>query len=113
MKPDARIADIIETTLSNAEDYVRGIVGSSIQHSFDKERSSVTIGISGTGLYPNYFIQEPSETAERRRRRVLNGRSHREILEDSFWGEGWSSAAMSFAEVQALLGHLRERKKKR
>jgi hypothetical protein len=112
MKPDARIADIIET-LSDAEEYVRRIVGSSIQHSFDKERSSVTIGISDTGLYPNYFIQEPSETAPGRRRMVFNGRSHREILEDSFWGESWSSAAVSFAEVQALLGHLRERKKKR
>jgi hypothetical protein len=107
MKPDARIAEIIET-LSNAEEYVRGIVGSSIQHSFDKERSSVTIGISGTGLYPNYFTQEPSETAPGRRSMVFNGRSHREILEDSFWGESWSSAAMSFAEVQALLGHVRD-----
>jgi hypothetical protein len=43
---------------------------------------------------------------------VFNGRSHREILEDSLWGESWSSAAVSFAEAQALLGHLRERKKK-
>ena len=63
MKPDARIADIIET-LSDAEEYVRGIVGSSIQHSFDKERSSVTIDISGTGLYPNYYPR-----AERNRAR--------------------------------------------
>ncbi len=111
MKPNARIADIIET-LSDAEDYVRGIVGSFTEHSFVKERSSVTIGISGTGLYPNYFIQEPSETAPGRRRIVFNGRSHREILEDAFWGESWSSTAMSFAEVQSLLGDLRKRKKK-
>jgi hypothetical protein len=111
MKPDARIADIIEA-LSDAEEYVRGIVGSFIQHSFDKERSSVTIGISGTGLYPNYFIKEPIETPPGRRRMVFNGRSHREILEDAFWGESWSSTEMSFTEMQALLGDLRHRKKK-
>ena len=112
MKPDAHITDIVGT-LADAEEYVRGIVESFIAHSFDKEGSSITIGVSGSGLYPNYFVLEPSEDALGRRRMVFNGRSHREILEDSFWGESWSSAAMSFAEVQALLGHLRERKKKR
>jgi hypothetical protein len=40
--------DIIPT-LADAEEYVRGIVGSFIQHGFDKERSAVTIGVSGTG----------------------------------------------------------------
>ena len=84
-----------------------------------RERSAGGGGLDGRarprrlGLYPNYFIQEPSETAPSQRRMVFNGRSHREILEDSFWGESWSSAAMSFADVQALLGRLRERKKKR
>jgi hypothetical protein len=107
MKSDARITDIVET-LADAEEYVRGIVHSFIEYSFDKEQSTITIGVSGTGLYPNYFIQEPSEGPPGRRRTVFNGRSHREILEDSFWGEGWSSAAMSFHEVQSLLGQLRQ-----
>jgi len=86
MKPDALISDIVEI-LADAEEYVRGVVGSFIQHSFDKERSSVTIGISGTGLYPHYFILEPSEAAPGQRRMVFNGQSHREILEDSFWAK--------------------------
>jgi hypothetical protein len=50
--------------------------------------------------FTQIIIQEPSETAPGRRRMVFNGRSHREILEDSLWGESWSSAAVSFAEVQ-------------
>jgi len=112
MKPDARITDIVGT-LADPVEYVRRVLGSFIEHSFDKQRSSMTIGISGTGLYPNYFIQEPSETASARRRTVFNGQSHREILDDSGWGESWSSATMSFAEVQALLGDLRQFKKKR
>lgn len=42
MKPDARIADIIEA-LGGAEEYVRGIVGSFTEHSFDKEQSSFLV----------------------------------------------------------------------
>jgi len=64
MKPDVRVADIVES-LEDAEEYVRGVVGSFVQHSFDKERSFVTIGISGTGLYPHYFADDQPQ--ERRR----------------------------------------------
>ena len=111
VKPDARITDIIERLVDPVE-YVRAIVGSFVEHSFDKERSAVTIGVSATGLYPNYFIAEPSESEAGLRRRVFNGRSHRESP-DVWWAESWSSAAMTFAEVQALLGELRRFKKKR
>jgi len=127
MKPDARITDIIES-LADAEDYVRGIMGSFIEHSFDKQQSQIRIGVSGKGVFPNYSIVEPCEPEERPiesqgvslkitssvgKRMVFHGQSHREILEDSAWGESWSSAAMSFAEVQTLLGDLRQFKKKR
>jgi hypothetical protein len=30
-----------------------------------------------------------------------------------FWGESWWSVAMSFSEIQALLGKLRQFRKKR
>jgi hypothetical protein len=121
LKTDARITDII-AALGNAEDYVRGIVGSFIGQSFDKERSEIRIGISGRGIYPNYSIIEPCEpeeislelpgggtftmTTDVRKRVVFNGQSHREIDDSVSWGESWSSAAMTFAEVQALLGEL-------
>jgi hypothetical protein len=100
LKPDARITDVLET-LAKPVDYVAGIYGSFIQNSFDKERSSVTIGVSGKGVCLHYSIIEPCESEEPgieaqdvslkittnvRRRRVFNGQSHREILEDSFWG---------------------------
>jgi hypothetical protein len=69
MKPDARITDIVES-LANAEEYVRGIIGSFIQHSFDKQQSVVRIGISGSGIAPNYSIEEPCERVPL----VLNGK---------------------------------------
>ena len=64
MKPDARITDIIEF-LADAEDYVRGIVSSFIEHGFDKQRSQIRIGVSGKGVFPNYSIVEPCEPEER------------------------------------------------
>ena len=126
MKPDARIADILGT-LAKPVDYVAGIYGSFIQNSFDKERSFVAIGVSGKGVYPNYSIIEPCEPRENVievrgvsldfttdvRRMVFNGQNHQKFLEDSFWGDSWSSASMSFAEVEALLAELRHFKKKR
>lgn len=59
MKPDARITDIVER-LANAEEYVRGIVGSFVEHGFDKQRSEIRIGVSGKGIVPNYSIVEPT-----------------------------------------------------
>jgi hypothetical protein len=43
---------------------------------------------------------------------VFNGRSHKEILDDSFIGENWSSHGMNFLEVQSLLGQLRQSREK-
>jgi hypothetical protein len=46
----------------------------------------------------------PDEVFGMHKRIAFNGRGYREILEDLERGEIWSTAAMSFAEVQALLG---------
>ena len=106
-----------------------GSSGSFVEHSFDKQAvRDQNRRFRKWGIYPNYSIIEPCELEERvfegqgvsfkitssvRKRLVFNGQSHREILEESNWGESWSSAAMSFAEVQALLGELRQFKRKR
>jgi hypothetical protein len=41
------------------------------------------------------------------------GEANNPILDDQFKGLSWSSAAMTFAEVQAILGSLRAHKKVR
>jgi hypothetical protein len=108
MRSDARIQDVLHT-LSNPEDFVRGILGNFINGGFNRDEAVVRIGISGTGTAPHYCIEQGSETVAvpglnqeatgYRRRAVFHGRSHNRILDDQFPGISWSSGAMTFAEV--------------
>src|SRR5436309_2187344 len=97
---------------------VRGIVGSFIAHKFNREEATIRIGISGAGIVPNYYIEEPAPSVtitisglDLTTREVFSGRNHKQILDDFLEGEKWSSAVMTFAEVQAALGQLRASKK--
>ena len=58
MKPDARIRDIIET-LADPEEYVRGIVGNFVQHSFDKERPQSPSALLGPAFTPIISSKSP------------------------------------------------------
>jgi hypothetical protein len=116
MRSDARIPDVLHT-LSNPEDFVRGIVGNFINEGFDRDEAVIRIGISGTGAAPHYCLEQGSKTSAvpnvgtgHSRRAVFHGRSHKPILDDDPKGIRWSSAAMTFLEVQAILGSLRTRK---
>jgi hypothetical protein len=124
MEPDARIADILPT-LKDPVEYVRGVVGSFFSYTFDKGKAIIRIGVSGKGTFPNYCIEQHRDpisttlevgeatvefTTTFEHRHCYRGRNHKEILDDSFIGEKWSSASMSFAEVQTLLGKLRGKK---
>ena len=113
MEPDSLIGDIVHT-LADPVEYVRGILGSFVEYQFDKATSLVRIGTSGRGIVPNYSIETPGERNSPvfSKRHVFNGRSHKEILEDEFMGESWSSRGMKFSEVQSLLGQLRESRKR-
>jgi len=119
MKPNSRVSDILHT-LADPTEYIRGIVGSFVTYRFDRATSIVRIGISGTGIVPNYSIETPCEPDPSARiktyvskRHVFNGRNHLEFLDDCPIGENWSSEGMTFSEVQALLGQLRESKRRR
>jgi hypothetical protein len=119
MRSDARIQDILHT-LSDPEDFVRGILGNFITEGFNRDEAVVRIGISGTGAAPHYCIEQGSKTSALPssglevtgygRRAVFHGRSHKPILDDDPKGISWSSAAMTFADVQAILGSFRTRK---
>ena len=124
MQPDARIIDVVHS-LDDPIEYVRGVVGSFFLYGFDKQKAVVRVGISGKGIIPNYCIEqygarrfttlttlqaadtEVSVATDIKLRHCFHGRNHKEILDDSFKGEKWSLASMSFTEVQTLLGHLR------
>jgi hypothetical protein len=114
MGPNARIEDVLDT-LAEPVGYLRGIIGSFVEFSFDKAVSVVRIGTSGRGIFSNYVIETPCQPDPNRmnstvtKRHVFNGRSHREMLdEDTPQGEHWSSAVKTFLEVQALLGQYLE-----
>lgn len=105
--------------LNDPEDFLRGIVGSFVESSFNKDSARVRIGTSGTGRYPHYCIEEGQQeitvTPNIRvmgfeKRFVYDCRNHRRILEDEFIGSSWG-APSSFAEVQELLGRVRGSKK--
>lgn len=120
MRPDSRVEDVLHT-LSDPEEYVCGILASFVGCGFNRDEAVIRIGVSGTGAFPNYCIEEGLEpvTLPRfdisgtcyRRREVFSGRSHRTILEDQFMGRNWSSAPMTFREVQETLVKLRSSEK--
>lgn len=120
MKPDSRLEDVLHT-LSDPEEYVRGILASFDICGFNRDEAAIRIGVSGTGVFPNYCIEEGLEqvTLPRfnisgtcyRRREVFNGRSHRTILDDKFKGTKWSLAPQTFLEVQKTVAILRASRK--
>jgi len=126
MRPDSRIEDVLPT-LKDPEEYVRGILASFIHGQFSQDEAIIRIGVSGGGIAPHYCIEQGRETVKlggqmhpllegkeieaHLRRAAFDGRTHKPILEDQPKGMGWSSEAMTFAEVQAILGHLRSSKK--
>jgi hypothetical protein len=121
MRSDSRIEDILHT-LADPEEFVRGILGRFIGERFSQDEAVIRIGISGAGIAPHYCIEQgrvvdriedgPRFTIGRHQRRaIFHGRTHKPILENEFQGLSWSSAAMTFAEVQALLGRLRASRK--
>ncbi len=125
MRSNSRIQDVLPT-LNDPEEYVRGIVASFIHGKFSPDEATIRIGVSGDGYAPHYCIEQGSVTVELsgqepllvgkkitgyQRRFVFDGRSHKPILGDQPKGMGWSSEAMTFAEVQAILGNLRSSKK--
>ena len=112
----SRISDLIHV-LSDPSEYVRGVLGNFVFYRFNPQTSAIWIGVKGTGVAPNYKIEEPSVpftiTVGSRPiyempvtpARTFSGRDHREMgeLDDlERHDEAWSTASMSFAELKTL-----------
>jgi len=113
---DAVLTDIIHL-LADPETYMQGISSNYASYvSYRALPCSIQIGVSGTGLYPNYKIQEPSyvQTVSVRTiefsftitpARTFCGRTHREITEwdDLERGENtWSSKTFTLDGLRFL-----------
>jgi hypothetical protein len=106
LQPDATINDALPNIIAK-EEYVRQIVGNLMQCKRVHGNASVRIGITGDGTAPYNRIS------------YLND-ADKEIAFGAFVGaspfkntmrvndDTWSTASMTFAEVQALLGELRQ-----
>jgi hypothetical protein len=119
MTPGSRISDLVHI-LPDPTEYVSGVVGNFVSYRYDPETSAVRIGITGTGVAPNYKIEEPNVPVTVAVRshsfemtmtpaHTFSGRNHREMTElddHERHGENWSTDAMSFAELKALLSSL-------
>jgi hypothetical protein len=101
-------------TLSNPENYVAGVLSRLHECKSKHGNASVRIGTTGQGLIPYYRIV------------FTNIDGHSESIFGAYYGDNhnafktsespnntWSSTAMTFDEVQQLLGKIRGWKRKK
>ena len=116
---DATLSDIV-SSLDNAKEYVRRVFGRMVEYRKDHGSAVLRLGTTGRGIAPHYRVQkEHSKTGEFLGYiledqpgyfTAFHGRSHKKLE----WGaqelhtEHWSTRAMTFDEVQSLLGTLRQ-----
>lgn len=102
---DATLRDL-KSMLSDPDAFVSRAFG--VLHRVAKDHGDVAmrLGITGTGQFPNYRIEEATSG---RPIIALNGANHEPWPEgEKFDGTGtWSEATMSKAEVEGLLGEIR------
>jgi hypothetical protein len=121
--PSSRISDLIHV-LSDPIRYVSGVLNNFVLFDCDPETSVIRIGVTGTGVFPHYRVEEPKvpvtltlffakgsrqSNLMRTPARTFNGRNHREMteLDDHPWHDDhWSAETMSFAELEALLSSI-------
>jgi hypothetical protein len=105
--------------------YVTGILDNFVAHGHDRATDVVRVGVTGTGVYPNYRIEKPSyptvitvsnlskmmtcTPAE-----IFNGRNHREMskLYDKGRHDRSWSPQITFAGLEVLLSSLSQRQDK-
>jgi len=101
-----------------------GVLSNFVSNGYDSEVSAIRIGITGSGIAPNYKIEEPSKPfileigaqkfeMTETPARTFNGRNHTEMTElDDLerHDENWSAATIKFIEAKALLAKLAQSK---
>jgi hypothetical protein len=108
------VRDVI-TTLDKPEQYVLGIFRNMDELRRNQIASTVSIGVTGHGIAPNYRL-DPSEEADHAKMvgrygdpsLAFRGQTHRPLAFDYIDNGNWSPMEMTFEEeVKSLLGKLR------
>ena len=106
LQPDATITDALPGIIGK-EEYVRQIVGNLMECKRAHGNASVRIGITGDGTAPynriSYFNDAEKEIAFGAFVGASPFKNSMRVNDDT-----WSTASMTFAEVQAVLGELRQ-----
>jgi hypothetical protein len=106
LQPDATITDALPGIIGK-EEYVRQIVGNLMECKRAHGNASVRIGITGDGTAPynriSYFNDAEKEIAFGAFVGANPFKNSMRVNDDT-----WSTASMTFAEVQTLLGELRQ-----
>jgi hypothetical protein len=106
LQPDATITDALPGIIGK-EEYVRQIVGNLMECKRAHGNASVRIGVTGDGTAPynriSYFNDAEKEIAFGAFVGASPFKNSMRVSDDT-----WSTASMTFAEVQALLGELRQ-----
>ena len=104
-EPNATITDALPS-LADREEYVRAILGNLMDCKRKHGNANVRIGIAGTTKVPSHKVSYLDLTGVEIIFGAYAGKTPAKddvLVRD----DAWSSASMSFPEVQALLGELR------
>jgi len=104
-EPNATITDALPT-LANKEEYVRAILGNLMDCKRKHGNANVRIGIGGTTKVPSHKVSYLDAAGQEVIFGAYAGKSPAKD-DVAVRDDPWSSATMSFPEVQSLLGELR------
>lgn len=104
LAPDATIADVV-TTLQKPEEYVRVVLANMSACKRIHGNAMVKIGITGLGQVPYHKISYVAPGGDEELFDAFDGKHRFEGVEVGT--ARWSTATMSFEEVQTLLADIR------
>ena len=108
LKKDAIIRDVLGTLL-HPDEYVRIVPGHLSACRKAHGNARVQIGITGKGMIPSHKIQYIEESGKEQLFGAFD--QDRRFTDVDIQKSTWSQTAMTFDEVQALLGEMRGFKK--
>jgi hypothetical protein len=111
LPPDSTIETVYASgLLAYPADYTRVILERMKSYRFIRRSALVRIDVGGSGEFPNYRVEPRTDddvTAPSNGHSAYRGRNHALLEPAAVQKVIWSTAVMSFEQVQALLGRIR------
>jgi hypothetical protein len=104
LKKDATIASVLPT-LAKPEEYICAVLGNLSRCRKIQGNAHVRIGITGKGMFPSHKVLYTDATGNELMYGAFD--QDRPFTEVKIHENTWSTASMTFGEVQSLLGEIR------